>query len=116
MSNVIYRGSTPTIRFRPTNGMNVSDLGTPTIAIAQDMVFLTPEAHVDVEDNSVYVTLTEEESLRLVAGAPCKVQEAWLLDDGRNVRFPIKELQVEETLIQSLAPESEETTGEETEE
>lgn len=110
MGATIYRGSTPTLKFTPTNGMKVSDLGTPTIAIAQELVFLTPEPTVDTENNCVYVTLTEEESLKLVAGVECKVQEAWLLDNGKNVRFPVKTLQVAETLIQSLG--SEETTGE----
>lgn len=102
MPLIIYRGSTPTIKFKPTNGMRVSDLGTPSVAIVQQLVFLTPEVTVDTEDNSISVTLTEEESLMLVPGVETKIQQAWLLDDGSNIRFPVKQLEVAEGLMESL--------------
>ena len=114
MSLTIFRGSTATLKFTPTNGMSVSDLGTPTVAIVQQLVFLTPDVTVDTDHNCITVTLTEEESLQLVPGVETKVQQAWLLQDGSNIRFPVHKLTVEETLLQSLA--SEETTEETTEE
>lgn len=114
MANIIYRGSTPTLKFTPTNGMQVSDLGTPTVAISQNLVFITPTITIDAANNCIKAKLTEEETLQLVAGVETKVQEAWLLPDGGNIRFPIKTLKVEDTLIQTLEPE--ETTEETTEE
>lgn len=107
MPNVIYRGSTPTLVFKPTNGMNVSDLGTPTVAVVQDLVFLTPTVEVDASNNRILAKLTEAETLRLVAGVETRVQQAWLLENGDNVRFPIKRIEVADTLIHTL--ESEET-------
>ena len=102
MPLTIYRGSTPTIKFKPTNGMRVSDLGTPSVAIVQQLVFLSPEVTVDETDNSISVTLTEEESLMLVPGVETKIQQAWLLDDGSNIRFPVQEITVAEGLMESL--------------
>lgn len=110
MANIIYRGSTPTLRFRPTNGMNVSDLGTPVVALAQELVYMELDPSVDPDDNSISVTLTEEQTLRLVAGVETKVQQAWVLPGGGNVRFPVKKIEVAESLIESLEPE--ETTEE----
>lgn len=105
MALVIYRGSTATLKFTPTNGMSVSELGTPTVAIVQNLVFLTPDVTINAADNSISVKLTEEESLRLVPDVETKVQEAWLLGDGSNIRFPTKKIKVAESLIESLATE-----------
>ena len=102
MALKIYRGSTPTLKFTPTNGMSVSDLGTPVVAVVQQLVFLTPEVTVDTAHNCIKVQLTEEESLKLVADMETQVQEAWKTADGTIVRFPAKKIDVMETLMPSL--------------
>lgn len=109
MSIVIYRGSTPTIKLKPTNGMNVSSLGTPTVAIVQDLVLLTPEPTILAEDNAVSITLSEEETMRLVPGVVTKIQQVWHRE-GSVVRFPVHEVTVAETILDIVTPE--ETTEE----
>lgn len=107
MAAVIYRGSTPTIRMSPLNGMNVSELGTPTIAISQELVYLDPEVEVDTENNRVSVTLTEQESLQLVAGVETRVQMMWANnEDGTVIRFPVHEVVVMESVTEELLDEN----------
>lgn len=103
MSSVIFRGSTPTLTFRPTNGMSVADLGTATVAIAQDNVYLEKtgaDVAVDTSGNTASVKLAEEETLRLVPGAVTKAQIVW--KNGDDVyRFPEHELSVASTLVET---------------
>lgn len=103
MAAVIYRGSTPTITFRPTNGMKVSDLGTPKVAIVQNLVYIEPETvTVDGASNSISVKLTEEDTLRLVPGVETNAQQVWKTEAGDIVRFPVHKLTVAETLMQEF--------------
>lgn len=110
MAAVIYRGSTCRIVFKPLGGINVSELGEPSIAISQELAFLTPDPVVDTENNRVYADLTEEETLTLVDGAETKAQIAYVDTEAETViRFPIHDIRVEPTLMWSLMEEEEET-------
>lgn len=102
MAAVIYKGSTPTLRFKPTNGMHVSDLGTPTVAIVQAMVYLEPEVTVDATNNCITVHLSEDDTLQLVPGARTRAQQMWVSNTGNVVRFPEHEIEVASTLVQKL--------------
>lgn len=100
MGITIMRGSTPTIRMRPlTNDISVADLGTPSVAITQDMVYLNPDVDVDTTNNYISFTLTEDETLQLVAGVSTSIQQIWKDSNDNIIRFPIHELLVEDTLI-----------------
>lgn len=112
MAITIYRGSTPTIKLTPTNGMSVSDLGTPKVAIVQDLVLISPEPTVSAVDNTVSVSLTEEETMRLVPGVVTKIQQVWE-NDGNVIRFPVHEITVAETILDIVTPEETEETVEE---
>lgn len=107
MGTIIYRGSTPTIKFKPLNNVTVSDLGTPSIAIAQELVYLTPEVTVNTDENSISAKLTEEESLSLVEGVPTSAQQIWVQENGNIVRYPVHQLTVAETIMEEVNPEPE---------
>ena len=109
MATVLYRGSTPTIKLRPTNGMSVSDLGTPKVAIVQDLVLISPDVTVNSAGNYITVKLSEEETMRLVPGVKTRIQQVWVNGDD-VMRFPVHELTVAETILDRLVPE--ETTEE----
>jgi len=117
MSITIMRGSTPTIKMRPlTNDILVSDLGTPAVAITQDMVYLNPEVTVNTTDNYISFTLTEEETLQLVPGVSTYIQQIWKDENTGNViRFPLHELIVGDTLISAFDDTEDNTPVEEPE-
>lgn len=102
MAAVIYKGSTPTLRFKPTNGMHVSDLGTPTVAIVQAMVYLEPEVTVDTTNNCITVHLSEDDTLQLVPGARTRAQQMWVTSSDEVIRFPEHEIEVKSTLVHKL--------------
>ena len=102
MGTVIYRGSTPTIKFKPLNGASVSELGTPAIAIAQELVYLNPEVTINADDNSISAKLTEEETLSMVKGVPTSAKQIWLQNNGGVVRYPVHKLTVAETVMEEF--------------
>lgn len=102
MAGVIYRGSTPTIYIRPVNGMQVSDLGEPAVAISQDVAFLTPEVTVDSANNRLIVALTESETLSLTEDVDTFIQAVYKTQSGDIYRFPIHKLSVASTLIEEF--------------
>lgn len=105
MATVIYRGSTPTIYISPTNGMSVSDLGTPTVAISQDVEFLVPDVTVDSANNRLVVELTEEDTLSLTEGVETYIQAIYDDGNGSIIRFPMHPITVVGTLIEQVAEE-----------
>lgn len=105
MGAVIFRGSTPTIRMRPTNGMNVADLGEPTVAIAQEIAYIEKTGEdvvVDTSANAITVTLTEADTLSLAANAETRIQQVWKTANDEVVRFPEHALTVASTLVESV--------------
>ena len=105
MSSAIFRGSTPTLVFKPDNGMHVSDLGTPTVAVAQAVTFISYEGDdivIDTENNAIRVKMSEQDTLSLVPGVPTQVQQIWTTDESQVIRFPLHELTVMETLVENL--------------
>lgn len=103
MAAVIFRGSTPTLTFRPTNGMSVADLGTPTVAVAQDVSYLEKAGEdvvVDTEANTASVKFTEEETLSLVPDIETRAQIVWKTEDGDVFRFPEHSISVASTLME----------------
>lgn len=102
MGTVIYRGSTPTVKFKPLGDLSVTDLGTPSIAIAQELVFLNPEVTVNASENYISAKLTEAETLQLVSGVPTTAQAIWKLGETDIFRFPTHELTVAETIVEEF--------------
>lgn len=102
MAEVIYRGSTPTIRMSPTNGMLVSDLGTPTLGISQELVFLNPEVTVNVSENYIQTTLTEAETLQLAENVETEIQQSWAKEDGTVIRFPVHKVEVRSSVVEEI--------------
>lgn len=102
MAIVIYRGSTPTIYISPSNGMSVSDLGEPTVAISQDIAFLTPDVEVDTTNNRLIVSLDEEDTLSLTEGVETYIQAVYEGTNGNIIRFPMHPVTVVGTLIEEV--------------
>ena len=108
MATYIYQGSTPILRFKPLGGISVSDptLGDPTIAVSQldvNIIYDGEDITVDANDNSVWVQMTETETLRLVDGTPVQAQLSFANTDTEQVvRFPIIDLTVLPTIADSL--------------
>lgn len=103
MAAVIYKGSTATLRFKPTNGMTVGNLGTPYVAVSQNRAFIQPTATANTSSNTVTATLTESQTLLLTAGTRARAQMAFKdSTTGNVVRFPIHEIDVKDTIFSSL--------------
>lgn len=115
------------------NGVHVSELGTPTLAISQELVYLEPPVTVDDENNCVEATLSESDTLQLVANSEARLQMVWTDESTQTViRFPVHQIQVLESVSEGslsenieedvIVPEEdeeitpEESTEEETEE
>lgn len=107
MATVIYRGSTPTIYIQPTNGMHVSELGEPSVAISQDLAFITPDVVVDTENNRLVVYLTEDETLMLTERVETQIQAVYEGENGQIYRFPVHNISVASTLFESITTETE---------
>lgn len=95
----ITRGSTPTINMRPLNNILVSDLGEPAVAIVQDMVFINPDVTVDTANNCITFSLSEEDTMQLVAGIEANIQEIWKDQNDQIIRFPVHAIEIEDTLL-----------------
>lgn len=101
MGYSLPRGSSCRLCFYPQGGINVADLGDPVVAIKQELTFISKDAVVDVENNRVYVDLTEEDTIQLVENVETKVQVVYLNDDSETVyRFPIHNLIITDTLFE----------------
>ena len=106
MATNIVRGGTCRICFYPQSGLRVESLGTPAIAISQELTFLTPEVGVDVENNRIYADLTEKDTIQLVENTETRVQAAFTNEvTGDVYRFPIHNVNVTETLFGSFSEE-----------
>lgn len=125
-----YRGSTPTLRFYPQNGLRVENLGNPIVTISQEYTMLTFENDVEGEEdrvaivpagNFISVTLTEAESRELVDGVDTQVQVTWYIEDEEAVvpegedpvikevlKFPTHSVTVLPSLMESVIPDEEE--------
>ncbi len=97
----MIRGSTPLIKVYFKTDLHVSDLGTPSIAISQDLVLLTPEVNIATDEGGpfVYCTLTEEESLLLTANRNAQVQLTWV-NGSSVVKGDVHQMFVNPTLIE----------------
>ena len=108
MATYIYQGSTPTIRFKPLDGISVADesLGAPSIVISQYDTFLSydgDELTVDAGTNTVSAKMSELDTLRLVDDSPALAQLIFANETtGEVVRFPVVELTILQTLADSV--------------
>ena len=133
MALEFYRGSTPTIRFRPLGNVDVTTLGEPVVAISQELVTLTFENNVEDEEdrvdidassNSISVTLTQDESIQLADGMPTIAQVTWYkysvsVVDGEDVytvtdviKFPQHDITILPSILDIMLPEDEEPVDE----
>lgn len=114
MATTIVRGSTCRISFTPLGGLDVTQLGTPAIAISQELTLLTPEVVVDAENNRIYSDLKEEDTIQLVEGVETRAQAMFADEGGQSVyRFPVHPITVESTLVAELLVNEEEEEEEE---
>lgn len=106
----MYRGSTPTFRLAISNDVDMSELGTPTMVISQDLVMisLTDDIVVDAESHYIEAKLPVEQSLRLVPGIKAEIQQAWYSEDGSVISFPAHEFTVLPMLAETIIPDEEE--------
>lgn len=97
----MIRGSTPLIKVYFQTDVAISDLGTPSIAISQDLVLLQPDVSLASDENGpfLYCTLTEEESLLLTAGLSAQVQVTWA-NGNQVIKGGMHKMMVEATLIE----------------
>lgn len=115
MNFAVVRGASFRIKFKPTSDVNVAELGDPFITIAQELVALNPEAHVDLENNLVYADVDEADSILLVDDVETMAQLMFSNVDGKSYRFQQHEVVVLPSLFGSRQDEIEERQPEETE-
>lgn len=109
MAAILYRGSTCRIKFTPLGGIQVDDLGDPSIAIYQENLYLPlDDVTVDAENNCIYADLTQEETLLIAEGLETSAQAVYSKQDGTVYRFPVHKIDVRRTLMWTI------DTGEET--
>ena len=114
MAAYIYVGGTPTLRFKPLNGIHVNDasLGTPSIGIVQGELALTysgDDLVIDGQANTVSVKLPESDTILLVDDVPAQAQLAFgNTETGDVVRFSAHDLVILPSLLGTLVtPEDE---------
>jgi len=75
----MIRGETPTFKVYLPSSTTITALGTPTVAVAQNMVLIEPTATTGTDTNGQYVSfsLTEAQSLSLVSGKNAFFQVTW---------------------------------------
>lgn len=133
MALEFYRGSTPTIRFRPLGDVDVTTLGEPVVAISQELVTLTFENNVEDEEdrvvidtssNSISVTLTQEESIQLADGTPTIAQVTWykysmsVVDEEEVytvtdvIKFPQHDITILPSVLDIMLPDDEDPVDE----
>ena len=98
----IYRGSTPTFKFKPI-GVDISDLGDPTVTITQELVFLELATEVDTDENCLLAYLDYADSLLLVPGVKASIQAVYTDESGdtpKVVPFSVHELDVYQTHVE----------------
>lgn len=106
MATTIVRGGTCRIIFKPLNGLQVADLGTPSIGISQELTFLTPDVTVDTANNRIYADLTETDTMQLVENVETRAQAVFTDDDSEVVyRFPEHYITVTATVFDSFYSE-----------
>lgn len=136
MAMEFYRGSTPTIRFYPQDGLRVENLGEPVVAISQELVTLTFENNVDGEEdrvtidtanNCIAVSLTETESIQLADGVATYAQVTWYQYAEQSdpeadpvisdvLKFPQHQITILPSILDLILPEDEEVPEEDPEE
>lgn len=106
MAAIIQRGANCRLKFKITNDIDLTTLGEPVVALAQDFTFLTPATEqitVDNVNKCVYVDLDENDTMSLAENAKTQVQLAFANEDTGNViRFPVHDVSVGATLLDSL--------------
>lgn len=103
MANIIYRGSSCRIIFRPSNGLSVSSLGDPVIGISQEDLYIEPDTVVvDTANNRIYADLTQEQTLLLSDGIETIAQAAYRTQNGQVTRFPTHKLNVKKTVMWTI--------------
>lgn len=113
MGMAIVRGASFRIKFKPTSNVNVGELGDPFITIAQELVALNPEAHVDTENNLVYADVDEADSILLVDDVETWAQLMFSNENGKSYRFQIHDLTILPSLFGSRQDEIDERQQEE---
>lgn len=120
MASIIYQGTTPTIRFKLLNGMQVGDLGTPSVYISQALRFIAIDPEritTDTSSNTISFKLTEEETLSLVDGVTTEIQAVFEHESGDIYRFPVYAgLVIGRTLADTMNPQETPEEEDETEE
>ncbi len=99
----MIRGTTDRIQVYFKTDVEVEDLGTPSIAISQNLILIEPETFIAQDDVGpfVYCDLTEAESLSLVAGTFAQVQVTWS-KDAQVIKGRAHKLKIEPSLIEEV--------------
>lgn len=96
------RGETPTFKIYIPSSTTRNDLGTPHVAIAQNLTLIEPTATTGEDDQGEYATftLTEAQSLRLVSGQNAFMQITWkngsVVRKGKMLSFWVRDSLIEE--------------------
>jgi len=98
MRTSIIRGTTPTIIFK-FDQINASNITKAYLFVKQDVETKIERdlstATLNVEDNQLEWTITQEESLRLTVGAATYICCDWLLNDEIRGRSKVGKFEVE---------------------
>lgn len=87
----IRRGDPCRLKYVVTNGMDISQMGTPTAVLMQNLSTVLIDASkitIDTTENAAVIELSAEDTIPLIDGFDCEFQIAFSKDSENILRFP----------------------------
>lgn len=105
----MYRGTTPQLKVIVT-GVDFTEVAELWLTIGQNGRPIVNKDLEDltIEDNTIYVTFTQEDTLALRACSSTYLQLRVLMNDGTAIATPVKKLNVNEIIKDGIIGETNE--------
>lgn len=105
----MYRGTTPQLEVVVT-GVDFAEVAELWLTIGQNGRPIVNKELEDltIEDNTIYVTFTQEDTLALRACSSTYLQLRVLMNDGTAIATPVKKLNVNEIIKDGIIGETNE--------
>ena len=105
----MYRGTTPQLEVIVT-GVDFAEVAELWLTIGQNgrPIINKDLEDLTIEDNTIYVTFTQEDTLALRACSSTYLQLRVLMNDGTAIATPVKKLNVNEIIKDGIIGETNE--------
>ena len=105
----MYRGTTPQLEVIVT-GVDFAEVAELWLTIGQNgrPIINKDLEDLTIEDNTIYVTFTQEDTLALRACSSTYLQLRVLMNDGTAIATPVKKLNVNEIIKEGIIGETNE--------